>query len=175
MFLSPPWPVTGGSTIGRQSAAPGPAEDLDEALRSVLAVEAAHGEAQRAARADGVEAHRREHVRGLAGVVGAAGAARRDRDAGVVEREQQADGVGLLAREAQAEVAGQPQVRVADEVGVADLLAQRVEHTIAEPHETGRLLGHLDPGEQSCLAEADDARHVLGRRAQAALLAAAVG
>ena len=96
-----------------------PGERLEQAVDVVLGGEPAQGHAQRTAGADGVEAHGREHIRRFAGVVGAAGAARRHGDAGVVEREQQADGVGLLAREAEAQKAGQAPVRVADEVGVA--------------------------------------------------------
>ena len=61
-----------------------------------------------------------------------------------------------------------------DEIGVVDLLGDGGQYALAQADAPRRLLAHLRARQQSRLTEADDGGHVLGRRAQSALLAAAV-
>ena len=112
-------------------------------------------------------------MRGLAGVIAAARAARGNRDARLVQRQQELDRLALHPLEAQTDVSGQAAEAMADQVGVADRLLDRVDQEVADLHQPGGLVGHFRPRDFGRAAQGDDAGHVLRAGAASVFLPAA--
>ena len=107
-------------------------KDIEQTIDVGVGGEAPQRQAQGTAGADRVESHRNEYRRRLAGVAGAASAACGCRDARLVEREQEPNRLTFLTAEAEAEVAGQAPVAIADQVGAGTRASTPPEQALAE-------------------------------------------
>ena len=103
----------------------------------------------------------------------AAGAAGRDGHTGFIEGCEELKHLALLACKTQAEMAGQPLDRVADQVSMRHGCSEPREEMFPQLNKVAGFRFHFFARQSSGRSEADDPRYVFGGGTQAALLSSA--